>query len=135
MSTKISIIGSGFGMYGLLPAFNQVKDCKVKSICGKNSPRMTDYCKKMNLKRYDSWKEMLEKEKPDAVAIAVIPKYQFEIAQFALEKNIAVFAEKPLTTSVATAKKLTTLAKKKAYLICWILFSQKFLNGLLLKIY
>ena len=113
MVTKISIIGSGFGLYGLLPAFNQIKGCKVKSICGKNSQRMIDYCKKMNIKKYDNWKEMLEKEKPDAVAIAVIPKHQFKIAKFSLENNIAVFAEKPLTTSITTAKKLTTLAKKK----------------------
>ena len=62
MTTKIAIVGSGFGMYGLLPAFSDIKGCKVVSICGKNSERMLDYCKKLNLNQYTNWKEMLQKE-------------------------------------------------------------------------
>ncbi len=113
MAISICIIGSGFGMYGLLPAFSKIENCSVKSICGKNSKRMEKYCKKYDLKRYGDWKEMLQKEKPDAVAIAVIPYYQYEIAKYSLENNIAVFAEKPLTTSVEASLELNKLAKKK----------------------
>ena len=92
MTIKLAIVGSGFGMYCLLPAFNKINNCKVVSICGKNSERMESYCKTFGLKRYNNWRQMLQKEKPDAVAIAVIPKYQFEIAKYSLENNIAVFA-------------------------------------------
>jgi predicted dehydrogenase len=113
VTTKIAIVGSGFGMYGLLPAFSDIKGCKVVSICGKNSERMLDYCKKLNLNQYTNWKEMLQKEKPDAVAIAVIPKHQYTIAKYALENNIAVFAEKPLSTSLQTSLELNKLAKEK----------------------
>jgi len=74
---------------------------------------MLGYCKKLGLNRYTDWKEMLQKEKPDAVAIAVIPNHQYEIAKHALENGIAVFAEKPLTTSVDTSLELNKLAKKK----------------------
>lgn len=130
MPTKVAIIGSGFGMYGLLPAFSRIKGCKVTSICGKNSERMMSYCTKIRIKRYTSWKEMIQIEKPDALAIAVIPKQQYKIAKYALENGIAVFAEKPLTTSVTTAFRLKQLAKKKKYPIWWILFFQKFVNGL-----
>ena len=69
MNTKVAIVGSGFGMYGLLPAFSRIKGCKVVSICGKNSERMLNYCKKLGLNRYTDWREMLQKEKPDAVTI------------------------------------------------------------------
>jgi len=113
MDTKIAIVGSGFGMYCLLPAFNKIKGCKVVGICGKDSERMTNYCKKFGVNRYTNWQEMLEKEEPDAVAIAVIPKHQYEIAKYSLENNVAVFAEKPLTTSVGTSLELSKLAKKK----------------------
>ena len=116
MTTKIGIIGSGFGMYGLLPSFSRVKGCKVISICGKNSERMRRYCKKLDVNRYTNWNEMLQKEKPNAVAIAVIPKHQYEIAKYALNNQIAVFAEKPLTTSFQTSLEITKLAKKKACL-------------------
>ena len=113
MNTKVAIVGSGFGMYGLLPAFSRIKGCKVVSICGKNSERMLNYCKKLDLNRYTDWREMLQKEKPDAVTIAVIPSHQYEIAKFALENGIAVFAEKPLTTSFATSLEINKLAKEK----------------------
>jgi len=113
MDTKIAIVGSGFGMYCLLPAFNKIKGCKVVGICGKDSERMTNYCKKFGVNRYTNWQEMLEKEKPDAIAIAVIPKHQYEIAKYSLENNIAVFAEKPLTTSFTDSLILKELAKTK----------------------
>jgi len=113
MTTKVAIVGSGFGMYCLLPAFGRIEECKVVSICGKNSERMENYCKKFSLNRYTDWKEMLQKEKPDAVAISVIPKHQYEIAKYALENGIAVFAEKPLTTSVDTCLELNKLAREK----------------------
>jgi predicted dehydrogenase len=113
MDTKIVIVGSGFGMYCLLPTFSKIKGCKVVGICGKDSERMTNYCKKFGVSRYTNWKEMLEKEKPDAIAIAIIPKYQYEIAKYSLENNIAVFAEKPLTTSFTDSLILKELAKTK----------------------
>ena len=101
-------------MYGLLPSFSRVKGCKVICMCGKNSERMLDSCKKLGITRYSDWKEMLQKEKPNAVAIAVIPKYQYEIAKYALENEIAVFAEKPLTTTVHNSSELNKLAQKKS---------------------
>jgi predicted dehydrogenase len=113
MNTKVAIVGSGFGMYGLLPAFSRIKECKVVSICGKNSEMMSNYCKKLGLNRYTDWRKMLQKEKPDAVAIAVIPSHQYEITRYALENGMAVFAEKPLTTSFDTSLELNKLAKKK----------------------
>ena len=60
MNTKLAIVGSGFGMYCLLPAFSKIENCDVISICGKNSSRMEKYCKKFGVNRYDDWKEMLE---------------------------------------------------------------------------
>jgi len=118
MNAKVTIVGSGFGMYGLLPSFSGIKGCNVVSICGKNSERMQSYCKKLSLNRYTDWREMLQKEKPDAVAIAVIPRHQYEIAKYALENGIAVFAEKPLTTSFHTSSELNKLAKKKTCPTC-----------------
>lgn len=113
MNTKVAIIGSGFGMYGLLPAFNKIKGCKVVSICGNNSERMQNNYKKFDINQYSNWKKMLEIEKPDAIAIAVTPEHQYDIVKYALENEMGVFAEKPLTTSVKSSKELSVLAIKK----------------------
>lgn len=114
MEIKVSIVGSGFGIYCLLPAFDGLKGCTVQSICAEKSARTFAYWKRRDIdKIYTDWRLMLDKEKPDAVAIAVVPKYQYEIARYALTKGIAVFAEKPLTTSVATSLRLCELVKDK----------------------
>lgn len=111
---KVSIVGTGFGLYGQLPAFNKIQDCTVVGICGDITDRVTNYCEKIGLKGiYTDYKELIEKEKPDVITIAVPPKIQYEIAKYALEKGIAVFAEKPLAVSVIQAKELYELAKEK----------------------
>lgn len=111
---KIGIIGSGFGLYGLLPAFISTKGCKVVSICGKKSERLVNYCNSIGLKKiYTDWQEMLDNEKLDALAIAVAPIAQYQIAKVALNKNLHIWAEKPLAVTEKQAKELLTLAEKK----------------------
>lgn len=110
---RVAIVGSGFGLYGHLPAFNSITGCKVIAICGKKTERLVNYCESIGLKKiYRDWQEMLSKEKLDAIAIAVNPFFQYEIAKKAIEKGISVFAEKPLAVNVPQAKELLGLAKK-----------------------
>lgn len=111
---KIGIIGSGFGLYGLLPAFNQTTGCKVISICGRKTERLVNYCKSIGLKKiYTDWQGMLDQEKLDAIALAVTPNAQYEIAKVAIEMGINIFAEKPLAANYKQAKELLDLATKK----------------------
>ncbi len=111
---KVGIIGSGFGLYGLLPAFNSLNSCQVVSICGKKTERLLNYCRKIGLEKiYTDWKLMLKKEQLDVLASAVIPDAQYEIAIFAIKTGINIFAEKPLAANFKQAKELLKLAKKK----------------------
>lgn len=110
---KVGIVGSGFGMYGLLPAFAGIRNCKVTCICGKQSQRLLDSCKKYKVKNiYTDWQKMLKMEDLDALAIAVPPNAQYQIAKQALKQGLSVFAEKPLALSVKQAAELVSLAKK-----------------------
>ena len=111
---KVGIVGSGFGLYGLLPAFNSIAGCKVTSICGKKTERLVSYCRNISLEQiYTDWQEMLEKEKLDAIAVAVPPIAQYQIAKAAINKGLHIFAEKPLAANYRQAKELLDLARKK----------------------
>lgn len=111
---KIGIIGSGFGLYGLLPAFNSIKNCRVTCICGEKTERLIKYCKSINLDNiYTDWREMLDREDLDAIAVAVPPGDQYEIAKVAIKKNLNIFAEKPLAVNYKQAKELYNSVKKK----------------------
>ncbi|KKU52136.1 MAG: hypothetical protein UX74_C0015G0008 [Parcubacteria group bacterium GW2011_GWA2_47_10b] len=111
---KIAIIGSGFGQYGLLPAFRSIKNCDVVAICGRKRKQLVTYCKKVGLKNiYHDWQSLLKNEKLDAVALAVTPRAQYTIAKYAIKKGLHVFAEKPLAVNVSQAQELLSLAQKK----------------------
>ncbi len=102
---KIGIIGSGFGLYGLLPAFYSIKNCSIVAVCANNQERLSKYCYSLGLKNtYSDWRAMLEKENLDALAIAVTPNAQYNIAKTAIQKGIHVFAEKPLADTYEHAK-------------------------------
>lgn len=111
---KIGIIGSGFGQYGLFPAFNSVKNCKVVAICGERRKQLVKYCESIGFKNiYADWRLLLKNEKLDAVALAVTPRAQYKIAKAAINKGLHVFAEKPLAANVRQARELLSLARKK----------------------
>ncbi len=111
---KVGIIGGGFGLYGLLPAFHATKNCQIVSICGEKTERLLKYCKSIGLKKiYSDWRQMLNKENLDAVAIAVPPYIQYQIAKTAIDKGLHIFAEKPLALNVKEARALYIQATKK----------------------
>ena len=111
---KIGIIGSGFGQYGLFPAFNSVAGCEVVAICGEQRQQAVAYCESIGFENiYTDWKLLLENEKLDAVALAVTPRAQYTIAKAAIMKGLHVFAEKPLAANLLQARELLLLAKKK----------------------
>lgn len=110
---RIGIIGSGFGSYGLLPAFRSVPGCEVVALCGKKRAQLLEECAAIGFTNlYTDWRMMLENEELDAVALAVTPNAQVEIATVAIKKGLHVFAEKPLTATLRQAKNLVALAEK-----------------------
>lgn len=110
---KIGIIGSGFGVIGLMPAFDSIKDCKIVAICVKKSELLMNYCDRIGeINIYADWQLLLENEDLDAIALAVTPNAQYQIAKVAITKGLHVFAEKPLTANISQARELLALAKK-----------------------
>lgn len=110
---RIGIIGSGFGQYGLFPAFRSLKNCEVVAFCGSERPQSKAYFKKIGFTNlYSDWQKMLQNEQLDAIAIAVVPNAQYKIAKYAIKKGLHVFAEKPLTATLKQADELVKLAKK-----------------------
>jgi predicted dehydrogenase len=113
VKTRVAVAGSGFGLYGILPAFQQIPDCAAVGIFGESSDRLLNYCRQTAVPFFSDWRAMLEQTRPDAIAVAVIPRYQHDIIAHALERGISVFAEKPLAVDLAQAKALLEQARAK----------------------
>lgn len=69
------------------------------------------YFKSINL--YDDYKELIEKENPDALIISTPPNLHNEIIKHAIEKGIHIFCEKPFTLSAKQSSELAEIAELK----------------------
>lgn len=78
MKTRVAVVGSGFGLYGVLPAFQRIPECEVAGIFGESSERLLNYCGRTGVPFFSDWRAMLEQCRPEAVAVAVIPRHQPE---------------------------------------------------------
>jgi predicted dehydrogenase len=113
MKTRVAVVGSGFGLYGVLPAFQQIPDCAAVGIFGESSDRLLNYCHQTAVPFFSDWRAMLDECRPDAIAVAVIPRHQREIISCALERGISVLAEKPLAIDLAQATAVLEQARAK----------------------
>ena len=111
---KLGWIGSGFvSQVAHLSSFTNIPNVEIVALSEirKNLGRLN--CKRFGIKKfYNSFIEMLNKEKLDGV-VCIVRRYQtYMVAKEVLKKKINLFTEKPMAPTVKQAKHLVNLAKK-----------------------
>ena len=71
-----------------------------------------------SVKRYTDYKELLEKEKPELVAIATESGKHAAIAIDCINADCNVIIEKPIALSIEDADRIIALAEEKGVLVC-----------------
>lgn len=110
---NVGIIGTGFGHYGLAPAFQLDPRCDVVAIAASSIENAEAYANKMDGVVAATVDDLIASPQIDAIAIATPPSVQYEIARRALISGKAVFAEKPITLNIKDAKNLSEIAHSK----------------------
>lgn len=113
MSINLGIVGAGiYGTYHIL-TFKSLKEVNKLVICDMDKKTLEKAKNKYGLDGYLSVKEMIEKEKLDAISICTPDPYHFEPLKDAIKAGVKhIFCEKPVTTSVEQAKEIEKLAKE-----------------------
>lgn len=110
---RLGIIGTNYGLGVQLPAFRADARCAVVALCGSNLARTKESAAAVGIaKAYDDWHALLSDNEIDAVAIAIPPKLQPEIAIAAIAAGKPVFAEKPLAGDLAGARAMLDAAEQ-----------------------
>jgi len=122
--TRTGIIGTGFIGAVHVETLRRLGNVDVVAIADVSSA--SEKAAKLCVpKGYSDYKEMIEQENLDAVHICTPNSLHLEQATYAIERGVSVLCEKPLTTSVADSKTLSSLAKEKG-VPCGINFMIRF---------
>jgi len=94
----------------------------IKAICDINENNMDDKIIKFDLpstiKKYMNYKEMLDKESIDLVAIATESGKHAKIAVDCIKAGCNLIIEKPIALSIADADAIVELAREKGVKVC-----------------
>jgi predicted dehydrogenase len=112
--TRVCFIGCGdHANRFLYPSLSEIEKVQLKAVCSIDKAQA-----ELNMKKhgadafYLDYREMLEKEKPDAVLVVGPPKLHFDAGCFCLRDNIPFFIEKPPGENLKQAEKLLEESKK-----------------------
>ncbi len=110
---SVAVIGCGYWGPNLVRNFGKSNRCRQVSYCDANPGRLAEMRKTFpGMAGTSDYREVLEDEAVDAVAIATPVSTHYRLAQQALLNEKHVFIEKPLTASVDEAERLCALASE-----------------------
>ena len=110
--TKIKSAVIGVGYLGKFHAqkYSVLPDAELVAVCDTDPKICEDIAKKYTVEAVTDYHALLDKV--DAVSIAVPTRQHYEVARAFLDKGIHVLIEKPITHTVAEARKLIEIANK-----------------------
>jgi predicted dehydrogenase len=111
----VGIVGCNYGRTVLVPAFRTDARCEVVALAGSDAGRAAEVARAANVARgLGDWRMLVDDRAVDAVAIAVPPDLQPEVARRALGLGKPVFVEKPLAADLAGAQAMLAAARESA---------------------
>ncbi len=110
---KLAVIGTGGMANGHAAEFAKIKGVTVAACCDMNLERATEFAVKHGIKAvYRDYREMLDKERPDAVTNVTPDAVHAEVVLAVVGAKTHILSEKPMATSLADAKKMLAAARK-----------------------
>ncbi|MBI5779757.1 MAG: Gfo/Idh/MocA family oxidoreductase [Planctomycetes bacterium] len=107
---RIAVIGVGHLGKNHAKHLSKIPGCTLVGVADTNQPAAEEIAQLYQAKAYTDYKKVLRHV--DAVSIATPTVAHYAIARKTLAKGIHTFIEKPITTTVAEANKLISLAEK-----------------------
>ena len=109
----VGIVGAGFGQQVHVPAFRSLPGCEVRVLCSRRIEVAQRVSRELGIPQaVDDWKELVADPELDAIALAVPPLAQAEIALAAAQAGKHIFCEKPLAMNASQAQGILAAARK-----------------------
>ena len=109
---NVAVIGAGSMGKNHARIYSEMKEIKLVAVCDSDKNCAKEIAEKYNAKAYYDYKEMIRKEKIDAISICVPTKLHKEVALHAINAKIHTLVEKPIATAVEEGKSIIEAAAK-----------------------
>lgn len=111
---RVGIIGAGsYAARAHVPNLQAIPDVSIVAACRTREDKLHEFNSQFGIPgAYTDYRELLDREKPDAVVIATPHHLHFEQAVAALDRGIAVLLEKPMVLKVEEARVLVKKVRK-----------------------
>ena len=110
---KVALIGAGKWGSAYADILIQCHHAELVGISDLNQNNSKPIAEKHKVRAFLNYKEMLDKEKPEAVFVCTADWEHLEPCLEIIERNIHLFVEKPLAMNVPDAKQIVNAANSK----------------------
>jgi predicted dehydrogenase len=110
---RVGVVGLGKMGLSHHALLNAHPDVELVGVCDSAKYVLGVLEKNTGVPTYSDYGRLLEEAKPDAVVIATPSRFHVEMVRAALERDVHVFCEKPLTLTAADADLLAGLAAER----------------------
>lgn len=109
----VAVIGIGSMGKNHVRVYQEMDEAELVAIVDKDLSLSDSLSRKYRVPAYNDYFEMLEKEKPLAVSVAVPTICHFEVVRDLLNAGLHVLIEKPISNTVDEAQELISIAQQK----------------------
>ena len=109
---NVAVIGAGAMGRSHARVYSGMRNARLAAVCDINKEMGESVASQYNAIYYKSYKDMLKKEKIDAVSVCVPTKLHKEVAIGIIRKRINVLVEKPIAATVQEAREIINEAEK-----------------------
>ncbi len=109
---RVAVIGVGSMGFNHLRVYSELQDVQLAGIADVSAERLQTLGDRFSVPTYSDYRELIEKEKPEAVSITVPTAEHEKVASFALRAGVHVLVEKPIAATVEEGQRLIDLAKE-----------------------
>ncbi len=110
--TRVAVIGVGSMGRNHVRVYKELPNVELVGIVDANAETREKLGKLYGVRAYSDYHEMMEREKPEAVSVAVPTFAHFSVARELLEAGCQVLVEKPIAANCTEAEDLIATAER-----------------------
>ncbi|MBI5839270.1 MAG: Gfo/Idh/MocA family oxidoreductase [Chloroflexi bacterium] len=115
--TRVAVVGVGTMGRNHVRVYSEIPDAELAAIVDQNTAAAESLSRMYHVPLYSDFREMVERERPEAISVAVPTEFHYEVVKQLLEMGCNVLVEKPIAATLSQAWEMIDLANQKGVVL------------------